>query len=308
MQKAGAGMTSNYIVVGIGEILWDVFPEWRRMGGAPVNFAYMCNQMGARGIPVSCIGRDEAGSDMLIAVTTLGLESGYIQECATAPTGSVNVTLDHHQKPTYEIRRDVAWDLIVLSEKLQRLAPNVDAVCFGTLAQREEISKSAIQTFVKMSPDIALKIFDVNLRQNFFSKQVIESSLELANVLKVSDEELPVLASMFQLKGEVFDKIRQLQDRFNLRLVAYTRGADGSMLVTRDDVVDHPGFKPNAIDTVGAGDSYTATICMGLLRQLPLDVVINHASRVAAFVCEQEGATPVLPDDVRSNLEAAKEE
>ena len=203
-------MNKIFTVVGIGEILWDVFPEWRRMGGAPVNFAYMCNQMGARGIPVSCIGQDEAGSDMLIALNTLGLESDYIQESPTAITGKVNVTLDVHQKPTYEIRRDVAWDLIMLSEKLQRLTVSVDAVSFGTLAQRGEISRAAIQAFVRMCPG-ALKIFDVNLRQNFYTQTVIESSLELADLLKVNDEELPVLSGMFQLKGDVFDKIRAVR-------------------------------------------------------------------------------------------------
>ncbi len=294
----GERMNKEFTVVGIGEILWDVFPEWRRMGGAPINFAYMCNQMGARGIPVSCIGRDESGSDMLMAVNTLGLDSAYIQESPTAPTGTVSVTLDGNQKPTYMIQRNVAWDLIMLTEKLQRLSVVVDAVCFGTLAQRGEISRAAIQGFVRMCPTGALKIYDVNLRQDFYSRKIIETSLELANVLKLSDEELPVLAGLFELEGTPLDMVRELLHMFKLKAVAYTRGADGSMLVTPDDVVDHPGCKPKAIDTVGAGDSYTATMCRGLLRAHALEDIIAHASKVSAFVCEQEGATPTLPDHI----------
>lgn len=269
------------------------------MGGAPVNFACLSSQLGAHGIPVSCIGSDEAGSDILAAVRSLGLETGYIQINSETATGTVNVRLDASFKPAYEIREGVAWDFIHFSDALKRLAPDVDAVCFGSLAQRSRLSCATIRQFVEMCPASALKIFDVNLRQSFFSRGVIESSLELANILKVSDEELPVLAGMFELSGSVTDQIRQLIQRFELQLIAYTRGADGSMLVTAGSLADHPGCKPNAIDTVGAGDSYTATMCMDLLANRSLDEVIVHASQVSAYVCEQPGATPVLPDSLR---------
>jgi len=275
------------------------------MGGAPVNFAYMCSQLGAWGIPVSCIGEDEAGHDILTAVSTLGLESAYIQEQKSVPTGTVQVVLDAFHKPTYSIKEGVAWDYIELSEKLQRLASNVDAVCFGSLAQRAEISRHTIQSFLGLCPENALKIYDVNLRQSFYTASIIDSSLRVANVLKISDEELLVVAALLGLKGSIHEQIRQLILTYNLRMVAYTRGADGSMLVTATETVDHAGCKPKAIDTVGAGDSYTATMCMGLLSKRPLDEIILHASRVAAYVCEQVGATPVLPDDVRFNLEVA---
>jgi len=285
-------------VAGIGELLWDVFPEWRRMGGAPVNFACHCSQLGARGIPVSCVGEDEAGLELVRSVAALGLETDFLQVNPEVPSGSVRVRLDAGGKPVYEIREHVAWDFIRLDDRLRALAPIVDAVCFGTLAQRGVASRAAIQQFVGLCPDTALKICDVNLRQAFFSRDVIEQSLRLANVLKVSDEELPVLARLLDLKGGVVEQLRRLMAAYNLRLVAYTRGAEGSMLVAPDEVVDHPGCRPRAVDTVGAGDSYTATLCMGLLRRRPLAQVIHHASRVAAFVCEQPGATPRLPDEL----------
>ncbi len=289
----------SFTVVGIGELLWDVFPGRRRMGGAPVNFACHCRQLGARGIPVSCIGADENGRAIEAAVAELGLEVGFLQVHPTAPTGTVNVVLDQMGKPVYEICEGVAWDFIRLDESLRRLASSVDAVCFGSLAQRWETSRETIRRFVWMCPERALKIFDVNLRQSFYSKPLIEASLGLANALKVSDEELPVLAELFELKGTALDQIRELIHRYSLRLVAYTRGADGSMLVTADSMVDYAGCKPNAIDTVGAGDSYTAALCMGVLSGHSLSDVILHASRVAAFVCEQPGATPVLPDSLK---------
>ena len=289
----------SFTVVGIGELLWDVFSEWRRMGGAPVNFAFHCRQLGARGIPVSCLGEDPPGRDILRAVSDLGLETDFLQRHPQAPTGTVKVVLDAQGKPHYEIKEHVAWDFIQRNDALRRLAPAVDAVCFGSLAQREAVSRATIQSFVAGCPAGALKIFDVNLRQAFYSKTSIEDSLKLANVLKVSDEELPVLAALFGLEaGPAKRQIRQLIARFELKLVAYTRGGDGSMLVMSGSEVDHPGCKTKAIDTVGAGDSYTAALCMGLLRQRPLEDVIRHASQVSAFVCEQPGATPRLPDSL----------
>lgn len=295
---AGDSPSRPFTVVGIGELLWDVFPQWRRMGGAPVNFACHCRQLGARGIPVSCIGADRAGRDLVGAVAALGLDVEYLQVNPETPTGTVKVDLDAIGKPLYRIKEGVAWDYIRLNDALCRLAPAVDAVCFGTLAQRGELSRATIQGFVGMCPAAALKIFDVNFRQAFYAQPLIEASLQLANVLKISDEELPVLAAMLDLSGRVPDQLRALLRRFALRLIAYTRGAEGSLLLTADAVVDHPGYKPRAIDTVGAGDSYSAALCMGLLRQWPLDEVIDHASRVSAFVCEQPGATPILPDEL----------
>ena len=294
--ETGEGMP--HTVVGIGELLWDVFPHGRRMGGAPVNFACHCRQLGARGIPVSCVGDDEDGRELVRSVQALGLETDYLQVRQEAPTGTVSVALDGEGVPRYRIREGVAWDFIRIDNALAVLSESVDALCFGTLAQRGEYSRAAIQRFVGMCPERAIKIFDVNLRQAFHSAGVIDASLRLANVLKVSDNELPVLARQYGLAGAPIDQLMKLIELFNLRLVAYARGSEGSILVTRDQVVEHPGCKPNVVDTVGAGDSYTATLCMGLLSGFPIQEIIHHASRVSAFVCEQSGATPVLPESL----------
>jgi fructokinase len=289
----------SYTVVGIGELLWDQLPQGRRVGGAPVNFACHCSQLGAVGIPVSCVGHDRAGQDLARAVQVLGLDAGYLQVHPTAPTGSVQVELDDDGVPRYRVRENVAWDYIRIEENLVQLAGRVDAVCFGTLAQRGDCTRRAIQSFVGLCPERALKIFDVNLRQAFYGVGVIAASLELATVLKVSDNELPVLAVQFDLKGSPVEQLMRLITLFDLELVAYTRGSEGSILVAADEVVEHPGCKPRIVDTVGAGDSYTAALCMGLLAGMSIQEVIGCASRVSAFVCEQPGATPVLPESFR---------
>ncbi|MBU0679695.1 MAG: carbohydrate kinase [Verrucomicrobia bacterium] len=291
-----------YTVVGIGELLWDVFPESRRMGGAPVNFAFHCSQLGARGIPVSRIGKDPLGDEIIESVRDLGLGDTFIQRDAIAPTGTVQVILDERGKPDYDIRENVAWDSIAFDESLQQLASEVDAVCFGSLAQRSDVSRDSIQRFIRSCPEDSIRIFDVNLRQSFYSPEVIRTSLQSANVLKVSDEELPVLAQICDLRGDVADQLHALVKEFALRMAVYTRGAQGSMLVTPDRIIDHPGFAAVAVDTVGAGDSYVAALCSGLLRKRPLESVIENAGLVASYVCEQTGATPQLPDQLKRNI------
>lgn len=286
----------SYVVAGIGELLWDEFPEWRRMGGAPVNFTYHCCQLGGDGYPVSGVGEDVAGRELLASVSSLGLETRYIQRRPALPTGSVKVVLDDEGKPHYEIAERVAWDDIAPGQALWDLADHLDAVCFGTLAQRERVSRETIQQFVGACPTHCLRIYDVNLRQTFYSKAVIESSLGLANILKVSDEELSVLAGLLGLNGGVDDQIEQLIARYNLRLVAYTRGGHGSLLVTPGERVDYAGGETMVVDTVGAGDSYTAAMCMALLHEYTLVDVMRKASGVASYVCGQRGATPVLPE------------
>ena len=211
------------------------------------------------------------------------------------PTGTVQVSLDDKGKPSYQILEDVAWDYIPLTDGLKALAENLDAVCFGSLSQRSAVSRETIHTFVQRMPKGALKIFDVNLRQPFFSQEQIEASLRLASVLKLSDEELPVLAGYFGLQGEVLVQLNRLRELFELKLVAYTRGPDGSLLVGDDEVDNAAGLEAVLVDTVGAGDSFTAALCMGLLKGWPLDKVNSFANSVAAFVCSQKGATPILP-------------
>ena len=285
-------------IVGIGELLWDLLPSGRRLGGAPLNFACHGAQLGAKAYPVSCLGRDVPGQAIRRELASLGLDDLYVGEDTGHPTGSVQVTLDEGGKPSYTICEDVAWDFLAMSDRLADLATKTDAVCFGSLAQRGAVSRSTIHTFLNRVRTEALKIFDINLRQAFYSQEIVAASLESANVLKLSNEELPVLAGMLGLVGTTEDQLAALMGTFDLRLIAYTRGAGGSLLMTPDEMDAHPGFPAAVVDTVGAGDSFTAALCVGLLQRRPLTEINDLANRVAAFVCSQKGATPVLPPEV----------
>ena len=288
------------VVVGLGEILWDVFPEGKQLGGAPLNFSHHCAQLGAEAYPVSAVGADADGEEIRQILAAKNLPDLHVQTDPAHPTGRVNVTLKDG-KPTYEILRDVAWDYIRFDENLRNLAARADAACFGSLAQRNSASREAIHAFLDaMRPD-SLRIFDINLRQDFYSREIIESSLRRANILKLSDEELPVLAAMFDLPGDASAQLRRLRELFDLRLVAYTRGGSGSLLLTATESSDHLGLPTEVLDTVGAGDSFTATLCTGLLQNLPLAEINIRANRVAAFVCSQVGATPTLPRHITNS-------
>jgi len=292
-------------VVGIGELLWDLLPGGRRLGGAPVNFAYHCGQLGARAVPVSRIGRDAAGRAIRRRVAELGLQTAYLQRDPLRPTGTVKVQVGPDGRPSYEICEGVAWDHLRFEERLRRLAARADAVCFGSLAQRSPNSRAAIRKFLELCHPAALRIFDVNLRQHYYSREVIEASLRAANVLKISDEELPVLARLLRLRGSPTAQLRRLRERYGLRLVAYTRGRNGSLLVSAGAVAEHPGYAARVVDTVGAGDAFAAALCMGLLAGWPLPEIGRAANRLAAFVCRRAGATPALPAGWRGRFQRA---
>lgn len=289
-------MKERFTVAGIGELLWDVFPHHKRLGGAPANFAFHCYQLGAKAYPVSCVGTDELGRRIRDELREIGVDASYVLESDTFPTGTVQVTLNDKGKPSYQIYENVAWDHIPFTSGLEALAAKLDAVCFGSLSQRSAVSRETIRSFVQHMPQEALKIFDVNLRQSFFSKEQVEGSLRLASILKLSDEELPVLAGYFGLRGEVMAQLNGLSELFDLKLVAYTRGPDGSVLIRGDEVDDAPAQEGIAVDSVGAGDAFTASLCMGVLKGWPLNKMNMFANRVATFVCSQKGATPTLPE------------
>ena len=293
-------MRSAPVVVGIGEILWDVFPEGKKLGGAPLNFSHHCGQLGASAHPVSVVGADADGAEIRQILASKNLPDAQVQTDTAHPTGRVNVTLQDG-KPTYEILAEVAWDYIRFDQNLRDLASRADAVCFGSLAQRSPVSRATIQAFLEAMRPEALRIFDVNLRQSFYSKEILETSLRHANIFKLSDEELPTLAVFFDLSGQVLEQLQALRQMFDLRLVAYTRGGEGSLLVTANETSNHLGIPTEVVDTVGAGDSFTATLCMDLLQNLPLAEINRRACQVAAFVCSQSGATPSLPPHI-SNL------
>jgi len=287
---------SDFTLVGLGEILWDMLPDGRKLGGAPANFAYHCHALGTNGSVVSCVGRDPLGSEILERIESLGLEKNYIAIDQEHPTGTVTVELDEKGKPEYVIHENVAWDFIPTSQDVLKLAGRCDAVCFGSLCQRSPVSRSTVREFLKWTRDDCLRIFDINIRQQYYSKNVVSDMLELSNILKLNDEELPLVAQIFEMSGGENELLGELTEKFALELIALTKGAHGSRLYSRGKDSLHPGVPvENIADTVGAGDSFTAAIAIGWLLNRPLDDINEHANQVAGFVCSQKGATPRLP-------------
>ncbi len=288
-------------IVGIGEILWDILPSGTQLGGAPANFAYHANAFGHNGIIVSSIGDDELGNDIIERLKHLSLTCDYIAIDETKSTGTVSVDLDKNGQPTYTIHEDVAWDFIPNILSIMALAEKMDAVCFGSLAQRAEVSRQTIQAFLEKVPSQSLRIFDVNLRQAYYTRDIIESSLQQANVFKINDEELPIVADLlghFSAKDEQ-TALKALATHYDLKLIALTKGDKGSVLYANGKFSIHPGYLPSQVtDTVGAGDSFTAALAIGMLKGYDLDRINDCANRIASFVCSQTGATPTLPDEL----------
>ena len=299
-------MKNQYQVGGLGELLWDCFPDGRTLGGAPTNFACHVHQLGERGFPISCLGSDELGQAARAELETRGVSAEFLFEHANLPTGTVEVTLDDSGKPTYKILEEVAWDEIPSPEGLLKAAAELDAVCFGTLCQRSQSSRKSVRTILQAMSTDSWKILDVNLRQPFFNKTIVTESLALANALKLSDEELPVLAEYYGIGGNTRTQVRELMERFELRLVAFTMGGDGSEVFTADDHIVAEAVPTEMVSSVGAGDSFTAALCVGLLHQFSLSDCGRFANQVAAYVCSQQGACPPLTDELRTTLESLK--
>lgn len=284
------------VVVGIGEILWDRFPTGDRLGGAPANFAYHAAQFGAESYVVSRVGDDLDGE----AITRrLSGRAEYIQHDFEQPTGVVNVAL-HDGEPTYTIADPAAWDFLVLTDKLRLLAARADAVCFGTLAQRHPGTRQTIRDFVAACSPHALRLFDINLRAPFHTPEIIEASVRMANVLKLNEGEVKEIAALFQLA--VPDPVPDLLSLYpQLKMVAVTLGEKGSALyVPGAEPIRTPSPEIEFCDAVGAGDSFAATLVTGLLAEVRVDLIADRANRVAAFVASQSGATPLLPDNLRT--------
>jgi fructokinase len=286
----------TYRILSIGEVLWDLLPSGRVLGGAPANFAVHALAMGAQGRLLSRVGSDALGTEILSRLSSRGMDTSLIQIDSTLATGTVAVNLDQGGQPHYTIHENVAWDALAFAQAGREAAAVADAVCFGTLGQRSAASREAIQRSVAASPPQALRVFDINLRQSFYSRQIIETSLGLANILKLNEAELPVLAEMFALAGSTREQMAQLADRFQLRAVAFTRGERGSCLLVNQEFSDHPGTPTVVQDAVGAGDAFTAALVMGLLAGWPLQIIHDRAIQLATYVCSQIGPTPMLPD------------
>ena len=287
------------IVVSLGEVLWDVFPDGPRFGGAPANFACHAAALGAEAVMVSCVGDDELGDGAVAALAEHGVITGRVQRTAEHATGTVQVKLDESGKPQFSIGADVAWDYLQSTVELEELVARTEAIYFGTLGQRSESSRRTIRQLVAATPASALRVLDVNLRSPFYDQIVIQQSLELANVLKLSDDELSIVAAAAGVTGSETDILAGLCDRYELQLVALTRGPHGARLVRGNESSDFPGVAVDVKDTVGAGDSFTAAMVLGLLKNRPLETINRHACEVAAFVCSQAGAAPALPDALR---------
>lgn len=286
---------AKHIVVGIGELLWDLLPSGKQLGGAPANFAYMTNLLGGGGIVASRLGDDPLGKEALQRLTYFGVRTEFVQKDSLHPTGTVKVQLDNGQ-PRFEILQPVAWDFLEWAPGWDQLVSEADAVCFGSLAQRSETSRDTIRRFLlKMRPQ-AHRIFDVNLRQDFCSSEVIEKSLALATIVKLNHEEVPIVLRSLGLGDRgPRDSARHLLKSFNLKLVCVTRGNAGSILVSAGECCEHPGFKVKMADAIGAGDAFTAALVQGYLRHLPLSEINESANRVGAWVATQHGGMPT-PD------------
>ena len=289
----------TYTIVGLGEILWDMLPAGKQLGGAPANFAYHAQALGAEGVVVSCIGDDDLGREILSQLDGLGLDCQYIAVDKANRTGTVTVKLDANGVPDFTIHENVAWDFIPLSAPLLELAARADAVCFGSLCQRSDVSRDTVRRFLEKTKPDCLRIFDINIRQSYYSKDIIGAMLDTSNVLKLNDDELPLVGELLDIKGSESEILAELAARYGLRLIVLTKGADGSRLYGPDGDSESKGVPPEKIaDTVGAGDAFTAAVAVGLLNGNGLEQINAHANRVASFVCSQHGATPKLPDDL----------
>jgi fructokinase len=296
---------SKHTVVGLGELLWDLFPAGKQLGGAPANFAYISSLLGEEGIPASRVGKDKLGEEALQRLGAVGLCTEFIQQDPDHPTGTVKVEVDRFGQPRFEITEFVAWDFFAWTHPWQELADRTDAVCFGTLAQRSEHSRSAIQSFLLATRPDAVRVCDINLRPPFFDGQVVSGSMKLANIVKLNHEELPQVMRLLDLKhGSETQSARNLLVSYDLQLVCVTRGNNGSLLISCDECVEHPGFKIKVADTVGSGDAFTAALVHGYLQGKPLAQINEESNRVGAWVASQVGGMPAPKHNLNEALAA----
>jgi fructokinase len=291
---------SKPLVIGAGELLWDLLPSGKQPGGAPANFAFHARELGADALVISRVGNDPLGRELVGHFARLGLRTDGISVDPTVPTGTVTVNLDSQGKPTFTIHEPAAWDFMETPKHILNIATRADAVCFGSLAQRNPTSCAAITAVLAATPPSALRIFDVNLRQHYWSPELLRRSMELANVLKLNDEELPLVAGALGATGDEATVLRQMADRYQLRAVALTKGAKGSVLLAGGTVLSRTVPPQAVVDTVGAGDAFTAALAMGLLRGCDLAEIHRIASETAGYVCSCPGATPALPGHLRA--------
>ncbi len=288
-------------VVGLGEALWDVLPEGKKLGGAPSNFAFHAGQFGLNAIAVSALGEDRLAEE-----TVQQLEEKHLDYCMPRvpyPTGTVQVLLDEDGVPTYDIRENVAWDNIPYTLDVMHVAQNTRAVCWGSLAQRNVVSRNTIYRFLDDTPADCMKIFDINLRQNFYTKEVISESLKRCNVLKINDEELVTIGRLFGYPGlDIENKCWLILGKYDLDMLVLTCGVNGSYVFARGSMSYQQTPHVEVADTVGAGDSFTGTFCAAILAGHSVADAHKAAVEVSAYVCTQNGAMPPLPETLKSKI------
>jgi len=305
-------LTEQHLILGLGELLWDVLPEGSRLGGAPSNFAVMAGRLGDHAAILSRIGRDELGRQAVDVLDPLPVDSSHLQVDSNHATGRVTVTLESGQ-PRFTIHEPAAWDFLELTDQWVSLAERADAICFGSLAQRCLESRQTIQTLAAQTSSKCVRLFDVNLRPPFYSGEVMQESLELATVMKMNDAEAPLVLRLLGLPaagGSPSEQLRLGAERLlnefpTLSMVAVTRGGQGSLLVTREQWHQHPGFPVKVVDTIGAGDAFTAALTHYLLRGADLETLNEAGNLWGSWVASQSGAMPELPEAVREEIAAA---
>lgn len=287
---------SDLSILACGEVLWDLFPDGARFGGAPANFACHAALLGASVSILTAVGNDLNGAEAIAILREFGIETSLVQSVAAKPTGSVGIILDNEGKPSFEIHQNSAWDHITWTREIESRIATIDAIYFGTLGQRGAESRATILRAVSMAKKRGIpRILDINLRRPFFDHSMIRNSIALASVLKLSDDELPTVAAACGVPdfAQTAEALHSLRNQFDLDAIVMTRGADGAVLVTADSILEHPGVPTKVRDTVGAGDSFTAALAVGILRNAPLQDILSDACQVASAVCAHEGAVPV---------------
>jgi fructokinase len=315
LPKENKTLKEPHLILGVGELLWDILPEGPRLGGAPANFSVMAGRLGNHAAILSRIGRDDLGREAVHRLDPLPADTSFLQIDPAHETGRVTVSFNHGQ-PEYTIHQPAAWDFLELNDDWVRLAERADAICFGSLAQRSLESRQTIQTLAAQTSSRCVRIFDVNLRTPFYSSEVVQESLELATVFKLNDAELPLVLGLLGMPCEddaSVDNLRQGAEKLmfefpTLQLVAITCGGQGSLLVTREEWHQHPGFPIKVVDTIGAGDAFTAAMAHYLLRGAELPVLNEAGNRWGSWVASQSGAMPPLPDATRAGIDAAVEQ
>jgi fructokinase len=289
----------TYTIVGLGELLWDLFPGKKQLGGAPANFSYMTHLLGDTGIIASRLGNDPLGVEARESLDRLQIDASNVQTDPTNPTGTVVVQLAADGQPSYQIIEPVAWDFLEWTPAWQHLARHADAVCFGSLSQRSRISHETVRTFLRWTEPTALRVFDVTLRQNFYSRMVLEESIRFANIVKCNEEELTALVQVFSSAAKTIDEAAHwLLGSFDVELVCVTRGARGSILFSKRGSDIHPGLRVQVVDTVGAGDAFAAALVHHYLRGSSLKTINQAANQMGAWVASQARATPPANEEL----------